>query len=353
MVSVMESNHSLAAFVKAGGGVELRDVSLPRLESGAIKVRMMASGVCGTDLEKLTGRGITSTVLGHEVAGVITESAAPDFKPGDRIVPHHHVACNMCDLCRVGAGTMCEEFRVSNFVPGGFADEFIVPTYNVSRGGVHKICESLTFDDASFAEPLGCCIRGLAHAGVFSKRPGKVLIVGAGPIGVLHMELIRALVQGVEIFAVDVLSSRLDFAEKMEGAVPIKTDVVANGQFSDSALKHTNGLGYDLAIVATGHPSAFAESIKCVRKSGSILLFGAPHKGSTLNLDLSSFFLNEKTVTTSYSTTESELGQALKLLENGKINVRKLITGKFPLRKIQEAMSSARSENQIKVIVTS
>jgi L-iditol 2-dehydrogenase len=347
----MESNHTLAAFVRAGGGVELRDVPLPQLERGAIRVKMMASGVCGTDLEKLTGRGITSSVLGHEVAGVVTGSRTEEFQVGDRVIPHHHVACGQCNLCKAGAGTMCEGFRTSNFIPGGFSEEFVVPAYNVSRGGVHKIEDDLSFEEASFAEPLACCIRGLAHAGAFSNPPDTVLIVGAGPIGLLHMEIIRSMIPGVKISAVDIMSSRLDFAERKEGAFPVKIDVESNGGFSETAWKNTNGVGFDLAIVATGNPAAFGESMKCIRKSGRLLLFGAPHKGSTHSLDLSNFFLNELAITSSYSTTETELGQAIELLQGKKIAVRKFITSEFPLRKIEEAMSSARNETQVKVIV--
>ena len=347
----MSAATTLAAFVKPGGGVELRETKLPPLESGAVRVRMKASGVCGTDLEKLVGLGITSSILGHEVAGVVSESASPDFCVGDSVIPHHHVACNTCDLCKAGAGTMCEGFRTSNFVPGGFSKEFVVPAYNVSRGGVHRMSESMSFEEASFAEPLGCCIRGLNHAGIFTKVLKQVLVVGAGPIGLLHMELIRSFIPAARLCTVDVIESRLDFAERHENAAPIDAGKSSDGNFAESALSHTGGLGFDLVTVATGSAKAFAESLKCIRKSGSMLLFGAPHKGASHTLDLSRFFLNEFSIASSYSTTESELKQAIELLKSKKIDVSKFITGRFPLEKIEDAMSSARLENQVKVII--
>jgi L-iditol 2-dehydrogenase len=349
----MSKGVTRAAFVKAAGGIELRDVDLPELEKGSLRVRMKASGVCGTDLEKITGRGITSSILGHEVSGVVSESLSPDFAPGDSVVPHHHVSCNECYLCKAGAETMCEGFRTSNFVPGGFADEFIVPAYNVDHGGVHKLEHGLAFDEASFAEPLGCCIRGLRHAELFSNSPKNILVVGAGPIGLLHMELIRSLVPEVRISAADIMKSRLEFAARNEGAVQIPIGESSGGEFSQSALNETNGHGFDLVIVATGSAKAFGESLKCVRKAGRVLLFGAPHKGSLHNLDLSRFFLDEFTINSSYSTTEQELGQALDMLQKKKINVRKFITSTYPLGKIEQAFSSARLENQVKVVVTS
>lgn len=299
----MAVKSTLAAFVKAGGGVELREFSLPSLDEGAVLVKMVASGICGTDLEKLNGLGITSSILGHEVSGVIAESTVDDFSVGDFVVPHHHVACNECELCREGAGTMCKGFKTSNFVPGGFATRFIVPEYNVAHGGLHVMSKNLSFDEASFAEPLGCCLRGLDHAKVFSKRPKNVLVIGSGPIGLLHMELIRSTLPESKICAVDVLDSRLNFAEKNIGAIPIDAKRSPNGNFSTEALQHTNGFGFDIAIVATGSKNAFAEGIRGIKKSGTLLLFGAPHKGSVYDLDLAELFLSEFTITSSYSTT--------------------------------------------------
>jgi len=347
-----------SAFVRPGGGVELREVPRPELETGSVIVQMKASGVCGTDLEKLTGQGITSTILGHEVSGVVVESAAEGFAKGDRVIPHHHVACNQCDLCLAGAQTMCEKYKRSNFIPGGFADEFLVPDYNVRNGGLYKMSPALGFDDASFAEPLGCCIRGLTHAGALSDNSHeplklrRVLVVGVGPIGLLHMELLRSAHPDLQICAVDMIPKRLEFAEKNERAVIIDASKNENGKFFETSMKLSGPLGFDLVIVATGSEKAFTEAIKCVRKSGRLLLFGVPHKGSTHTLDLARFLLDELTITSSYATSETELRQAIQLLENNRIDVSKFVTAKYPLEKIETAMDSARSENQVKIIVT-
>lgn len=350
-------NTARAAFVKQGGGVELREVARPELEEGSIIVSMMASGVCGTDLEKVTGMGITSTILGHEVSGTVAESRSHLFEKGDRVIPHHHVSCKNCNLCRAGAETMCQSFRNSNFSPGGFADVFLVPFYNVSHGGVHKISDSLSFEEASFAEPLGCCIRGLSHVGLFdsnSKSAGmrNALVVGAGPIGLLHMELLRSQLPEIRISTVDMIASRLNFAEKFEDARVIDSSKTENGNFADASKSLLGGASYDLVIVATGSQKAFSEAIKCVRKSGKLLLFGVPHKGATHSLDLASLLLDELTITSSYATSEFELQNAIELLEQGKIDVKKFVTARYPLEKISEAMSTARSENQVKVLVT-
>ncbi len=347
--------HMLAAFVKKGGGVELRILPRPELEDGAILVSMKASGICGTDLEKLIGGGITSPIIGHEVSGTVAESSCGNFVKGDRVIPHHHVSCNECDLCLAGAQTMCERFKNSHFKPGGFADEFLVPAYNVSRGGVYKISNELGFEEASFAEPLGCCIRGLVHAGVMnaelmkgSLKPRNVLVVGAGPIGLLHMEVLRSEYPDIVITAVDMVPGRLNYAEKNENANVVDATKFEGGAFSEASKKIVGPTGYDLVIIATGSEKAFGESVRCVRKSGRLLQFGVPHKGATYSLDLANLMMDELTITSSYATSESELKTAIALLESKKINVKKFITSRYPLGRIEEAMLAARSSSQVK-----
>jgi len=339
--------------------VELRTVPRPNLEDGSIIVSMQASGICGTDLEKLTGLGITSSIIGHEVSGVVVDSASSSFRRGDRVIPHHHVSCNKCELCLSGAQTMCQRYKNSNFSPGGFADEFLVPAYNVIGGGAYRISDSISFEEATFAEPLGCCIRGLSHAGVFDSDASKssfilrnVLVVGAGPIGLLHMELLRSEYPDISLTAVDMIPARLDFAEKNEGALVVDVTKTEGGSFSEKSKKALGISGFDLVIVATGSEKAFTESVKCVRKSGRLLLFGVPHKGATHTLDLASLLLDELTITSSYATSETELQHAIRLLQERKIDVNKFVTSRYRLEKIDEAMTVARSENQVKVLIT-
>ncbi len=348
-----------AAFVGANGRVELREVPRPELEQGAIMVRMRSSGICGTDLEKLSGAYTSNMILGHEVSGEVLESKTELYSEGEKVIPHHHVACGKCALCKAGAETMCEQFKQSNFDPGGFADEFRVAKYNVNRKGVHRF-DKISFDSSSFVEPLGCCIRGLRKAlpGHFESaktlggsKVRNVLVVGAGPIGLLHMELLRSEFPDVNLVTVDISQVRLDFAQKYESAIPLNSKEILDGNFSEKARRMTHGVGFDLVIVATGSPVVFPESVRSVRKSGRLLLFGAMHKGSSYALDLQSMLLNELTITTSYATTESEMDLALYLLEEKRINVEKFVTAKLPLEKVDEAMRTALSENHVKVIV--
>jgi L-iditol 2-dehydrogenase len=338
-----------AAFVANGGGVELREIQRPNLEEGSIMVKMKASGICGTDLEKIRGGYTVSTVLGHEVSGIVSDTKSSLFAKGDSVVPHHHVACGNCYFCMHGAETMCQGFRDSNFDPGGMAFEFRVPEYNVSRGGVH-VMRGLSYEEASFAEPLGCCIRAQNKALDGKAEIETCLVVGAGPVGLLHMELLRSRFPEARLVAVDISKTRLDFAEKNEGAIQV--DATSSPEFSSDALKHARVDGFDLVIVATGSERAFSESVRCVRKSGTLLLFGAPRKGAKYELDLQSFLLHDLSFLSSYATTEREIDVALKLLESKKINVKKFVTTIFTLERVKEAMDAAGSESFVKVLVT-
>src|SRR3972149_6256909 len=132
--------------MRKGGGVVVDDVPPPGLKAGDMLVEMKACGLCGTDIEKLEGRYTASPpVIGHEAAGVVAGvgEGAEGFKVGDRVFPHHHVPCSECYFCKHGSETMCARYRESNLDPGGFAEYFRVPAWNVQRGGVLKLPEGL------------------------------------------------------------------------------------------------------------------------------------------------------------------------------------------------------------------
>jgi L-iditol 2-dehydrogenase len=343
-----------AAFVSAPGTVELKSVPRPDLEEGAVMVNMKACGICGSDLETVVGTNIQSSKLGHEVCGIVSESRNETVHEGDYVIPHNRVGCGTCELCKSGNATTCPVFRQSNFEPCGFSEEFELPTHNLRGGGIHFPSRGVSYEDATFVEPLGCCIRGLNQAagsgGVKAANFKRVLVIGAGPIGLLHMELLNHYFPAIEIVASDIVPTRLEIAEKLVSA----RGIIPSGSVSlvTQAMKESNSAGFDLVIVATGNLSVFSEAVQCVRKSGTLLLFGLPHQGTFYNLDLASLFLNELKIIPSYSTTDIEMGAALKLLEQREIDVKKFITAVFPLSKVGEAFAAARAQNQMKVLVT-
>lgn len=337
-----------AALVDSQGRLQLADLDVPKIGPGEILVKMRACGVCGTDLEKLHGMRLTPPVLGHEVAGDIEEvgSAVEGCSIGDRVAVHHHVSCQICFYCLHGDQTMCADFPRSNLDPCGFAEYFRVPEVNVTKGAVFHLPSSMSYEEATLAEPTGCCIRGLNTLGV---QPGDhALVVGAGPIGLTHIRLLR--MRGAHsIFAIDMIEARLRWAKKF-GA-----DEAFNAAEQDllgSILDATQGRGVDLAVVASGSAEAIQSSLPLIRKGGKVMLFGIPRQGSLLNCDVSDIFIREITLIPSYSTTEHEMKAALDMMANGKIQLSGMITHRFGLSDIADAFRTAEdAQFSLKVMV--
>jgi len=225
-----------AAFVKGPSQVEIRTVDRPTVGDGGIIVRMCACGVCGSDLEKIYGQySQPSMRLGHEPSGVISEVGqnVKNFKKGDRVFVHHHVPCYSCHYCSHGNETMCEKYSETNLVPCGLAEEFVVPEWNVNHGGVIKLPDSMSFDEAAMIEPLACCIR--AWNKIQAKGSDSVAIFGVGPTGMMHVMLSK--VQGIQdIFCFDVNDFRLDFAKKIGITESIRS---ADPKAQEKILKKT------------------------------------------------------------------------------------------------------------------
>src|ERR1700730_2722575 len=149
-----------AALVPPNGGVQLVEVPEPSPGDGEVLVKLRCSGVCGTDLEKVQGVGITTKILGHETVGEVEEvgKGVTDISRGMRVFTHHHVPCLSCDVCKRGKATYCAEFAKHNLIPCGLAEHYIVPRFNVERGAVLELPEGLDYEEASFIEPISCCI---------------------------------------------------------------------------------------------------------------------------------------------------------------------------------------------------
>jgi L-iditol 2-dehydrogenase len=321
------------------------------LSDGDILVKMKVCGICGSDLEKVYGNyGMTSARLGHEPSGEVLAVGknVRGFNMGDRVFVHHHVSCNSCHYCRHGNNTMCDYYQKSNIDPCGLADKFIVPSWNVSHGGVLKIPDNLTFEQASLIEPLACCIRALNK--IQFQKGDDFIIFGAGPAGLMLINLIR-LYGGGKIFILDINDFRLKFCKKFNSDVIIINPRIE--EFSQIIKDNTNNRGVDISIVATSSLIALSNAFEITRKGGQIVLFGVPPKDSQFPLDTSRFYSNEFSIVPSYAASEIETNQALKLLSEKRINLDFLITHKFKLESSSEAFSCAyEAKDCMKVIIT-
>ncbi|MFB5604112.1 MAG: zinc-dependent dehydrogenase [Candidatus Nitrosomaritimum aestuariumsis] len=338
------------AFVKEPSTISVDDTEKPTLGPGDILVQMHACGICGSDLEKVFGQyGQPSMKLGHEPAGIIIDAGpnVSEFKKGDRVFTHHHVPCYSCHHCKHGNETMCKKYYETNLTPCGLSEEYIVPEWNVTHGGVLKIPDSMTFEEAAMIEPLACCVRAWTK---YSFLEGdSAAIFGVGPTGMMHVMIAQAK-KFSKVFCFDVNDFRLDFAKKLNVSESINS---TNKDRYQKILEQTEGRGVDVAIVATSSLKALEDAIEMVRKGGAIMMFGVPSKGAKIDLDMSKVYSKEITLVTSYAASDNDTKDALQLIESGEIDVKQLVTHTYPISDSQKAFDHARSgESAMKIIIT-
>ncbi len=339
-----------AVFVKGRDTVSVDEVTVPRITSeGDVLVRMRACGLCGSDLEKIYGEyGMTSGRLGHEPAGevVAVGSKVKGFAPGDRVFIHHHVPCYSCHYCLHGDFTMCPQYQQSNINPCGLAEQFIVPEWNVSRGGLIKLPDQITYEEASLVEPLACCIRAWNKCRF--KAGDDIAVLGAGPAGLMHVILARAFGAG-KVFVLDINDFRLGYA----GKYGVETFNSAAEGTAQKIKEQTGGRGVDIAVVATGSVKALVQSFDLTRKGGQIMLFGVPPKGSQMSYDMSKLYSSEHSIIPSYAASEIETNQALRLIAEKRIDIASIITHRFDISNAGEAFRCAHeAKDAMKIIVT-
>lgn len=240
---------------------------------------------------------------------------------------------------------MCNNYQTSNIEPCGLSEEFIVPKWNIAHGGVLKLPESISYDEAALIEPFACCIRGLNKISI--KHGDNVAILGAGPTGVMHTLLAR-LWGANNIVVSDVNEFRLKFVEKY-GVTAVNLNLE---KLDDVINNNTESFGVDVTILATGSMKAFESSLRITRRGGKILLFGVPSVGSNCDLDLNSLYSNEQIIIPSYGASEIETNQALSLMSDKSIDLLPLVTHRFQLRESDNAFKCAHEAvDAMKVLV--
>jgi len=338
------------AFVKEPSKISVDETPIPNLGYGDILVQMQACGICGSDIEKVFGHyGKSSMRLGHEPAGIILEvgSGVESFKKGDRVFTHHHVPCYSCHYCSHGNETTCKKYSETNLSPCGLSEEYVVPEWNVSHGGVLKLPDSMTFEEAAMIEPLACCVRSWLK---FSyKENDSAAIFGMGPTGIMHVMLAQSK-KFSKLFCFDVNDFRLNFAKKFDVSHTINS---LDEKRFEKVLNDTDQRGVDVAIVATSNIRALEDAIEMVRTGGSIMMFGVPSKGAKIDLDMSKIYSKEITLVTSYAASDNDTKEALRLIESGEIPVKQLVTHTYSILDSQKAFDHARTgENAMKIIIT-
>jgi L-iditol 2-dehydrogenase len=280
------------------------------------------------------------------VAGVI-ESVGPgveNVRPGDRVVASHHVPCMTCRRCLAGNDTVCETLRTTSFDPGGFAEFVRLPTINVDRG-VYPIPDGMSFEVASFAEPLACAVSAQRLAAM---RPGhSVLVLGAGLAGLMHVAAAPASGAGF-VAATDLAAPRLDAARRLGAAAALTPD-----RDLPARLRERLGGGLaDLVVVCTAAPAAFTQALACVEPGGTVLLFALPDPGTAFAMDMHSLWKSGVRIMSSYAGNRADHLAAIEMLRSGRVDAASLITHRLPLDRAAEGFRLvAAGGATLKVIV--
>jgi L-iditol 2-dehydrogenase len=305
--------------------VRLEEVPTPQIGPGELLVKVLASGICGSDVMEWYRIKKAPRVFGHEITGEIVEidKEVDRFNIGDRVFVSHHVPCNICQYCLNGFHTLCDTLRTTNFDPGGFAEYLRVPRINVDRG-VFLLPEEVSFEDGVFIEPLACVLRGQRLARF---RPGQsVFVIGSGISGVLHIALARVSGAG-RIMASDISEYRLKAARQF-GA----DETILAKEVNPAKIREINqGRLADLVIVCAGTISAYIQALQSVDRGGTVLCFAPLEPGLNFVFPFFDFWNDGITLLSTYGGSPFDITTAIELIKAQRLPLRQMITHRLPL----------------------
>ena len=326
--------------------VRILEKPVPRIDEKELLVKVMASGICGSDVMEWYRVKKAPIVLGHEITGEIVKAGrhVKKFKKGDRVFVTHHVPCNTCDYCLNEQHTLCETLHSTNFYPGGFSQFLRVPEINVDRG-TFLLPDEISYEAGTFIEPLACVVRGFRIANFRSLK--TFLVIGSGVAGLLNIKMAAAMM-AKKIFATDINHYRLEAAEKIGADATIH----ASEDVPGIVKKKNNGQLVDYVITCTGAPSAVKQAFKSVRPGGTILLFAPTEPGVNVSFPLFHIWNKQVKIFSTYAGAPKDILDAIQLIALKKIQVEELITHKLPMNEVSKGFKLvAEGKKSIKVII--
>ncbi|UCG06588.1 MAG: alcohol dehydrogenase catalytic domain-containing protein [Desulfobacterales bacterium] len=323
-------------------GISLEDVPRPEFSPWEVLLKVKAVGICGSDLRMYNYADPNrkgNYIMGHELSGEIVGMGEKvhGFKAGDRVATEICIGCAICRYCRKGLVNLCQNLNeIGVTMNGGMAEFVAVPARNV-----HRIPDNLSFEEATFADPLACSIRGLELARI---EPGSwVAILGPGTIGLLATKVAKE-IRRAHVIVTGTNEDRLDLAKQL-GAE--HTFNIRKSDPVEEILEISNG-GVDYTFEAAGAPSALQQAVYITRKNGSIVIMTV-HK--EIQIDIEPVIRNELTLIGSICYNYKEFDQAVDLLAKKKLDVKPLIGHTFPLNAAQKAFDFCFSRKGVKIIL--
>ncbi|MGC8786462.1 MAG: zinc-dependent dehydrogenase [Anaerolineae bacterium] len=326
--------------------VRLEEMPTPQIGPGEVLVKVIASGICGSDVMEWYRIKKAPRVLGHEITGEIVQvgEGVERYHIGDRVFVSHHVPCNTCRYCLNGYHTVCETLHTTNYDPGGFAEYIRVPSLQVDRG-IYVLPDEVSFEDGVFIEPLACVVRAQRLARLQVGQ--SVLVLGSGMSGLLHVALARAC-GAARIIATDVNDYRLAAAQRFGADVVMH----ATEDVPTRVRQVNDGRLADLVIICTGAYPAFMQALQAVERGGIVLYFAPTEPGVTVPVPINDFWRNGITLMPSYGAAPVDLAVALELIRARRIPVRDMITHRLSLAETGLGFRLvAEAKESLKVII--
>jgi L-iditol 2-dehydrogenase len=343
-----------AGVYRAPGRVVLESVPIPAICEGEVLFRVAACGICGTDIKKIHHGFIQPPqILGHELAGTIVKvgPGVKKFKPGDRVVSFHHLPCGACFYCERKLFSQCAQYKrtglTAGFDPngGGFA-QYVRAMPWIVEGGMMALPPGVTFEDATFVEPVNTSLKAVRKARV--AKGETVLVVGQGPIGMLLMILAGQM--GANVYSSDPMAGRRAASVKFGASESFDPRAV---NLLDEMRSRTGGRGADAVLLAAPNAALVPEALSIVRPGGRVLLFA--HNDPVLRLEFpaAAIGVEEKEILGSYSASVDEQRESAALVFERRIPTRELVSHRFPLERISEALDLAAhpQEDTLKVLI--
>ena len=334
-----------AAIFEATGELSVQDKPVPTLNSGDILIKVELCGICASDLAALNG-DITDysppVVMGHELAGIVVESRHPDVKVGEKVTANPMLSCGSCDYCRADLDKYCSQIEgIGHDIDGGYAEYLRMPKHGIDTGKLISVPDTISPEELIFLEPLGCCINATRET-IFDK---SVAILGAGPIGLMFAQLTRK--AGLQTFVLEPLAHRRSAANEVGADATF--DIT--GEQMEALIETTNG-GVDTVISATvNNQRAIDLAFKVVRRGGCVNFFGLAPAGQELRINLEHFHYMGHKLMASWAFSRWSLNESRQMLIDHGINLKPLLTDRFPIEDVIEGFENARQQRGVKSVL--
>jgi L-iditol 2-dehydrogenase len=338
----MKSAKMKAAVLYGKEDVRIEDVAVSPLEPGQVRVEIGAALTCGTDL-KVYKRGyhakmiVPPAVFGHELAGTITE-VGPDvqgWSTGDRVVVANSAPCGECFFCKQHQENLCTDLL---FLNGAYAESIVIPARLVQKNMIH-LKPGTSFSDAALTEPLACVVQGIEDCKL--SRGNRVLILGAGPIGLMFVAVANHL--GCEVSVAGRRAVRLETAARL-GAQNV-IDIRGGDNLAERVRKAAPDAVYDVVIEAVGKPEVWESAVQLVRKGGTVNFFGGCPAGTSVKLDTTLLHYSNLRLLASFHHTPRTIRRALEFIEEGVVHAGEFVSGETSLAELPALLKTMASGN--------